>query len=62
MSNTTAKKKPLTPTEKALLEWLKAGKVGVKPKHTGNTYHALDRKGYTRTVRYDGCMFRFEFI
>jgi hypothetical protein len=36
MSNTTAKKKPLTPTEKALLEWLKAGKVGVKPKHTGN--------------------------
>ena len=59
---TITNKKPLTTTEKNLLEWLKAGKVGPAPRYTGNTYTALDRKGYTRSVRFDGCQSRIEFI
>ena len=59
---TTPTKKPLTQIEKNLLEWLKNGREGLVPKYTGNTYLALDRKGYTRSVRYDGYKSRIEFL
>jgi hypothetical protein len=59
---TTPTKKPLTQIEKNLLEWLKGGREGPVPKYTANTYHGLDRKGYTRSVMHDGCGFRLEFL
>ena len=58
---TTPTRKPLTKIEKNLLEWLKGNREGPVPKYTANTYHGLDRKGYTKSVRLDGRSYRLEF-